>query len=103
MMSGEFDYADIFYNTEDNLPVPFKLTSYTLFIVLFILLSIITLNLLIGLTVDDIKSFLDEADMKNLKLKLRYVLEIEKFYTKYLPGFLKFSKVQNFTLTSKSR
>ena len=70
MMSGEFDYTSIFL---EHGPVPFKFSSYFLFIVLFILLSIITLNLLIGLTVDDIKSFLDEADMKNLKLKVTFL------------------------------
>jgi len=75
MMSGEIDYADIFLSEG---PVPFKGATYVLFVVFFLLVCIITLNLLVGLTVDDIQSFLDEADLKNLKLKLAFVLGLEK-------------------------
>ena len=75
MMSGEIDYADIFLSEG---PVPFKGATYLLFVVFFLLVCIITLNLLVGLTVDDIQSFLDEADLKNLKLKLAFVLGLEK-------------------------
>jgi hypothetical protein len=41
------------------------------FVIFFILLSIITLNLLVGLTVDDIKTFLDDADLKKLTMRVR--------------------------------
>ena len=75
MMSGEIDYADIFLTDGE---VPFKGATYVLFVIFFFLVSIITLNLLVGLTVDDIQTFLDEADLKNLKLKLAFVLGIEK-------------------------
>ncbi|XP_023331663.1 transient receptor potential cation channel subfamily A member 1 homolog isoform X2 [Eurytemora carolleeae] len=79
MMSGEFDYENIFLRKNDgNGPVPFPEISYAVFVVFFVLLSIITLNLLIGLTVDDIKTFLDDADLEKIKMKLEYVLEIEK-------------------------
>ena len=54
---------------------------------------------------DDIKEFLDEAEFKNLKLKLTFVLGIEKlyysrylFYTKY---FLRFMNTQQFKLTQR--
>ena len=60
---------------------------------------------MVGLTVDDIKEFLDEAEFKNLKLKLTFVLGIEKlyysrylFYTKY---FLRFMNTQKFKLTQR--
>ena len=75
MMSGEIDYADIFLTDGE---VPFKGATYVLFVIFFFLVSIITLNLLVGLTVDDIQTFLDEADLKNLKLKLAFVLGMEK-------------------------
>lgn len=42
----------------------------------FVLLSIITLNLLIGLTVDDIKTFLDDADLEKIKMKVKKNSEI---------------------------
>ena len=81
MMSGEFDYMDIFLD-EDGPPLPFATVTYLLFVVFFVLVSVITLNLLIGLTVNDIKIFLDEADLKNLQLKITYVLGIEKTFNK---------------------
>jgi len=46
------------------------------FVVFFVLLSIITLNLLIGLTVDDIKTFLDDADLEKIKMKVKKNSEI---------------------------
>ena len=67
MMSGEFEYGSIFF---EQGKVPFPTVTYFMFVVFFLLLSIITLNLLVGLTVDDIQTFLDEADLKNLKLKV---------------------------------
>ena len=81
---------------EDGPPVPFKAVTYLLFVVFFVLVSVITLNLLVGLTVDDIKTFLDEADLKNLQLKLKYVLGIEKTYTNMLRR--NFKSVKNFKL-----
>ena len=70
MMSGEFEYGSIFF---DNGKVPFPTVTYFMFIFFFLLLSIITLNLLFGLTVDDIQTFLDEADLKNLRLKVNFL------------------------------
>ena len=94
MMSGEFDYSDIGLDSGD---VPFKSVTYLLFIVFFVLVSIITLNLLVGLTVDDIQTFLDEADLKNLQLKLRFVLGMEKTYAKlfFRNKFISNARVQN--------
>lgn len=88
MMSGEFDYGTIFLREGEEAmgPVPFPFVSYAVFIVFFVLLSIITLNLLVGLTVDDIKTFLDDADLKKIKMRLKYVLEIEK--SRRLDSFL---------------
>ena len=68
MMSGEFEYSGIFFS--DAGKVPYPTVTYFLFVIFFFLLSIITLNLLVGLTVDDIKEFLDEAEFQNLKLKV---------------------------------
>lgn len=95
MMSGEIDYADIFLTDGE---VPFKGATYLLFVVFFFLVSIVTLNLLVGLTVDDIQSFLDEADLKNLKLKLAFVLGMEK----QIP-FLNFSWVGSNTRVQSLR
>ena len=67
MMSGEYDYTTIFFETGK---VPFPSVTYTMFVVFFLLISIMTLNLLVGLTVDDIKASLDEAENKNLTMKV---------------------------------
>ena len=97
MMSGEFDYGDIGLDSGD---VPFRTVTCILFIVFFVLVSIITLNLLVGLTVDDIKTFLDEADLKNLQLKLRFVLGIEKTYGNWIiPNFF---RIQNLSLKKET-
>ena len=60
---------------------------------------------MVGLTVDDIKEFLDEAEFKNLKLKLTFVLGIEKlYYSRYLlytKYFLRFMNTQKFKLTQR--
>ena len=77
MMSGEFDYGDIFI-TGGKVPFPF--VTYSMFVFFFFLLSIIALNLLVGLTVDDIKNFLDEADLKNLKLKVKNTASYPTIY-----------------------
>ena len=70
MMSGEYDYGAIFF---DNGKVPFPFVTYSMFVLFFLLLSILALNLLVGLTVDDIQTFLDAADLKNLSLKVLYI------------------------------
>ena len=80
--------------------------TYALFVIFFFLLSIVSLNLLVGLTVDDIKEFLDEAEFKNLKLKLTFVLGIEKlYYSRYLlytKFFLRFMNQQKFKLVHRT-
>ena len=72
MMSGELEYPDIFFSDQGK--VPFPTVTYTIFVVFFLLVSIVTLNLLVGLTVDDIKASLDEAEIKNLTMKVSNIL-----------------------------
>ena len=67
MMSGELEYPKIFF---DYGKVPFPGVTYTIFVIFFLLISIVTLNLLVGLTVDDIKASLDQAEIRNLTLKV---------------------------------
>ena len=81
MMSGEFDYQTIFFESGKG---PFPTVTYALFVVFFLLISIVTLNLLVGLSVDDIKASLDEAENKNLTMKVIklpvYVLKLDIFF-----------------------
>ena len=66
MTNGEFDYSSIFH--DDKGPVPFPFMTYLLFVFFFIIMSIIIINLLVGLTVDDIKGFLDNAALTKIAM-----------------------------------
>ena len=89
MMSGEFDYGEIFFKENPPLGfddewdkgheyVPFPFLTYTLFIVFFFLVSIVALNVLVGLTVDDIRNYLENADRLKLSMRLKYILAAER-------------------------
>ena len=45
------------------------------------MLSIVALNVLVGLTVDDIRNFLEDADLRKLSMRLKFVLEMERHQT----------------------
>ena len=88
MWSGEFDYTDIFFKDlppqgfgEDwdtgHQSVPFPGLTYIIFVYFFLGLSLVALNVLVGLTVDDIWNFLENAVLHKLKMILKYILQIE--------------------------
>ena len=76
MMIGEFEFDDIF-NSPDN-KVFYTATSYTLFGVFVIVMTIIIMNLLVGLAVDDIKAVQDQALLKRLAMQVQLVLQVEQ-------------------------
>ena len=91
MMSGEIEYGDIFFKEKPptgwgqkwdlgHETVPFPFLTYSLFVVFFVMLSIVALNVLVGLTVDDIRNFLEDADLRKLSMRLKFVLEMERHY-----------------------
>ena len=61
----------------DDGPSPFPYSTYILFCTFFVLLSIIALNVLIGLTVNDIIKYIENADIRKLAMRLKYVLQLE--------------------------
>ena len=65
MMSGEFDYADIFFPH-----APFPGVTYIIFIMFFLFISIIMINLLVGLTVDDVTILLITAGLKKRSMRV---------------------------------
>lgn len=111
---------DTFLIDDPSQKVPFVGSTYIMFVTFFLLMSIVTLNLLVGLTVDDIQTFLDEADLKNLSLKVRnninsiknstfspqlkFVIGMEKWWSRVLPNsaFLNLVRTQTFTLLKTS-
>ena len=89
MMSGEIEYADIFF--KDKPPkawgekwdqgwetVPFPFMTYSMFIIFFFSVAIVALNVLVGLTVDDIRNFLQNADLRKLTMRLKFILQMER-------------------------
>ena len=83
MMSGEFDYGDIFAPESPAEPAPFPGVTYFLFIVFFILLALLLLNLLVGLSVNDVNIFVEIADLKKMSMRLKFVLNMEQFYRQW--------------------
>ena len=104
MWSGEFDFADIFF--EDIPPdgfgplwdtghetVPFPGLTYSMFVIFFLALSIVAINVLVGLTVDDIRNFLENADLRKLKMILKYILQMERTFLQKRSTFRKEEEV----------
>ena len=93
MMSGEIDYGEIFFM--DNPPegfgegwdkghemVTFPVITYAMFLVFLFLVSIVAINVLVGLTVDDIRNFLENADLRKLTMRLKFILMMERLNMK---------------------
>lgn len=73
MMIGEFEYDAIF--NEGSLLYPD--ITYIIFIAFMILMSILIMNLLVGLAVDDIKAVQDQAVLKKLAMQTQMVFDVE--------------------------
>ncbi|XP_014772761.1 transient receptor potential cation channel subfamily A member 1 homolog [Octopus bimaculoides] len=76
MMIGELEFDDIFFSPDDSLQ--FTITTYLMFLVFLILGSIIIMNLLVGLAVDDIKEVQNKATLKRRAMQVDLVLDLEK-------------------------
>ena len=84
MMIGEFEYEGIFHNDDDDQMPEFPNLTYAFFVAFLIIMSIIIVNLLIGLAVDDIKSVQEQAILKRLAMQVELVLDVERL----LPDFV---------------
>lgn len=68
MMIGEIEFDAIFNDAENK--VYFTGPAYILFILFLLFMSIIIMNMLIGLAVDDIKGVQEKATLKRLAMKV---------------------------------
>ena len=85
MMLGEYDFGDIFLPSADGREVlPFPAPTYAMFIFFFALVSILSLNVLVGLTVEDIRRYLENADLLALSMKLEFTLNVQRWKRKEL-------------------
>ena len=66
---GDFNTAD--FGIESSV------LNYILFFSFIIVMAIIILNLLVGIAIGELKQTLDEADIKQISIRIAYVLEIQ--------------------------
>lgn len=90
MMIGEFEFEDTFnmqYSGNDESKVVYyNGVTYTMFVFFLIIMSIIIMNLLVGLAVDDIKAVQEQAALKRMGMLVR--ASLQRFAT-LLPQILK--------------
>ena len=60
----------------------FPVITYAMFLVFLFLVSIVAINVLVGLTVDDIRNFLENADLRKLTMRLKFILMMERLTMK---------------------
>ena len=88
-MSGEIEYGDIFFKDKPPLgwgndwdqnweKVPFPAVTYTMFLAFVICITFVAFNVLVGLTVDDIRNFLGNADLRKLTMRLEFIRQMEQ-------------------------
>ena len=87
-MIGEFEYTAIFNDGE----LEFPSVTYILFIAFVIIMSIIIVNLMIGLAVDDIKAVQEQAILKRLAMQAELILDVERL----LPEFILKKRILQF-------
>ncbi|CAJ0602463.1 unnamed protein product [Cylicocyclus nassatus] len=79
MMIGELEFTAIFHG--DMHVHPERLfgpeLAYPLFSFFCVIMTILLMNLLVGLAVDDIKSVQDKAELKRLSMQVDLVLQVE--------------------------
>ncbi|XP_046578884.1 transient receptor potential cation channel subfamily A member 1 homolog isoform X2 [Haliotis rubra] len=91
MMIGEFEFDGIFNEQfksttpDEKDRVLYPEVSYLLFVIFLILMSIIVMNLLVGLAVDDIKAVQDQAALKRMAMQVDLALDVERI----LPDFIR--------------
>ena len=69
MMTGEFEFDALFFTEK----LPYQTLTMILFVLFVIMMTIIVMNLLIGLAVDDIKGVQDQAVLKRLAMQVRNI------------------------------
>ncbi|KAL8579599.1 hypothetical protein ACOMHN_025552 [Nucella lapillus] len=83
MMIGEFDFDTIFNDSSNR--IDYAAVSYILFIAFLIVMSILLMNLLVGLAVDDIKAVQDKAALKRMAMQVKLALDVERV----IPDFIR--------------
>nr|XP_018667617.1 transient receptor potential cation channel subfamily A member 1 homolog isoform X1 [Ciona intestinalis] len=81
MMIGEMDYSTVFLShfttTDYNSVLQYSTSSYFVFVIFVVVMSLLVTNLLVGLAVDDIASVQEQATLKRLALQASGILDME--------------------------
>ena len=87
MMIGEYDFDSLFFSAEEDVGyiVPYPTFTLLFFLVFLVIMSIIVMNLLVGLAVDDIKAVQNSAVLQRLAMQVTLNLEVEKM----MPDFMR--------------
>ena len=84
MMAGEFDYGNLFYGEDGDTTPAYPGLLYAFFVLFFVLLALLLLNLLVGLSVSDVSTFVEVADLKKMSMRLKFVLNMERFLNSWV-------------------
>ncbi|CAB3409070.1 unnamed protein product [Caenorhabditis bovis] len=82
MMIGEFEFTGIFFgdnslHEEKMFGTAHATVAYVIFFFFSIIMTILLMNLLVGLAVDDIKGVQEKAELKRLAMQVDLCLQIE--------------------------
>ncbi|KAF6035909.1 hypothetical protein EB796_005785 [Bugula neritina] len=81
MMIGEFEFDSIF--NEDGVVVYYPHSAYIIFVIFVVVMSIIIMNLLVGLAVDDIKGVQEQAVLTRMAMQVELALTVESMLPEY--------------------
>lgn len=108
MMIGELEFEDIFYSSGDGKTsaVLYPITAHLMFFAFVILVTIILMNLLVGLAVSDIQGLQASAGLNRLSRQAELVARLEgllfsKLLKKAPPKVLNFLRREALLRTSR--
>ncbi|CAM1295460.1 Uncharacterised protein g1290 [Pycnogonum litorale] len=82
MMIGEFEFESTFSEPQESLPYP--TLTYTVFVVFLIVMSIILMNVQVGLAVDDIKGVQEQSELQRLAMQVDTMIHSESVLPRFL-------------------
>lgn len=107
MMIGELEFEDIFHSSEDESSrILHPVTTHLIFFTFVLLVTIILMNLLVGLAVSDIQGLQASAGLNRLSRQAELVARLEsllfsKLLSKAPSRFLKFFQREALLRTSR--
>lgn len=106
MMIGELEFDDMFYTTSGENEILYPITTQLIFFAFVILMTIILMNLLVGLAVSDIQGLQASAGLNRLSRQAELIARLEgllfsKLLKKLPPKLLEFFQREALLKTSR--